>query len=241
MPYRVLVTPVEFSATASTTSLGAYSDGFYESRGTASLDGIAASIGDALKDALTATFRITSRSSCRTVPADCDVPIGEGNTRVFWGGETPEFVLGTPELVVTTDPVTNDLLHYEHLAGGSGTAVHPYQFFFQRTDNPNTGVLEQQYVDLYCESDNNVNPPVTAWYVVHQTFKYCGGFTWDQWAGTIDTYAAPENCVNISAGDPVPIGEPTMERSSGYPILSAGGCGDPAPRIRFELEAPCGG
>ena len=196
---------------------------------------------DEVVDAFSATFRISSRSSCATVPADCDVPIDEGNTRVFWGGETPEFVLGTPETSVTTDPVTNDLLHYEHLAGGSGTAVYPYKFFFERTDNPPENLLEQQYVDLYCESDNNVNPPVTAWYVVHETFKYCGGFTWDKWAGTIDTYGAPEDCGNISAGDPVPIGEPTMERIGGYPLYSAGGCGDPAPRIRFEFQAPCSG
>jgi hypothetical protein len=194
---------------------------------------------DDILDGVSYTFRITSRPTCRTVPADCDVPIGEGNTRVFWGGETPEFVLGTPELMSVTDPVTNDLLYYEHL-GGIGTIVNPYKFFFYRTDNPNTQTLEQQYLDLYCESDNNVSPPVTAWYVVHQTIKYCAGpFTVDQWAGTIDTYAAPENCGNISAGDPVPIGEPTMERSIGYPQDSTGGCGATAPRIRFEIQAPC--
>ena len=191
-----------------------------------------------LADAFTTTFRITSRPTCKTVPADCDVPIGEGNTRVFWGGATPEFVLGTPELASTTDPVTNDLLYHEH-QGGSGTAVYPYKFFFQRTDNPPENLLEQQYVDLYCDTDATVSPYVQRWYVVHETFKYCGGFTWDKWAGTIDTYGAPEDCGNISAGDPIPIGEPTMERSSGYPQLSAGGCGDPAPRIRFEIQAPC--
>jgi hypothetical protein len=70
-PYRILDTPVEFSATAFTTSLGAYDDDQYESRGAGNLNGIAASIGDALKDALAATFRITSRPNCRP-PVACD-------------------------------------------------------------------------------------------------------------------------------------------------------------------------
>ena len=231
-------TPLEFTLSIGTTSFGNYEEDSLSGREFGPYQDVLDSLIDV---GFEATFRITSRPSCTTVPADCDVPIGEGNTRVFWGGQTPEFVLGTPELVVTTDPVTNDLLRYEHLAGGSGTAVYPYKFFFERTDNPPENLLEQQYVDLYCESDNNVNPPVTAWYVVHETFKYCGAFTWDKWAGTIETYGAPEDCGNISAGDPVPIGEPTMERIDGYPLYSSGGCGDPAPRIRFELEAPCSG
>ena len=76
-PYRILDTPVEFSATASTTSLGAYDGwGAFEYRGAGNLDGIAASIGDALKDALNATFRITSRPNCRPpVACDCQVDI----------------------------------------------------------------------------------------------------------------------------------------------------------------------
>lgn len=232
---KSITTPLEFTLSLETTSFGDYDQtndilqfGPYEDL-----------LQSIIDKEFNATFRITSRPTCRSVPADCDVPIGEGNTRVFWGGETPEFVLGTPELMSVTDPVTNDLLYYEH-QGGIGTIVNPYKFFFYRTDNPNTQTLEQQYLDLYCESDNNVSPPVTAWYVVHQTIKYCAGpFTVDQWAGTIDTYAAPENCGNISAGDPVPIGEPTMERSIGYPQDSTGGCGATAPRIRFEIQAPC--
>jgi len=228
-------TPLEFTLSIGTTSFGNYEEDALSGREFGPYQDVLDSL---LETEFAATFRITSRPSCKTVPADCDVPIGEGNTRVIWGGTSAEFVLGTPELIVTTDPVTNDLLYYEH-QGGSGTIVYPYKFFFYRTDNPNTQTLEQQYLDLYCESDNNVSPPVTAWYVVHQTIKICGAFTVDQWAGTIDTFAAPEDCGNISAGDPVPIGEPTMERSSGYPQDSSGGCGDPAPRIRFEIQAPC--
>jgi hypothetical protein len=235
---KVIQTPFVIEATSTSTTLGAWG---YNDEMSGGPD--AAMLGDIVNQVLgnlSATFLITARPTCRSVPADCDVPIGEGNVRVFWGGATPEFVLGTPESAEYTDPVTNDLLQYEH-QGGSGTAVYPYKFFFQRTDNPPENLLEQQYLDLYCQSDNNVSPPVTAWYVVHETFKYCDGFTWDKWAGTIDTYGAPEDCGNISAGDPVPIGEPTMERIGGYPLLSSGGCDNPAPRIRFELEAPCGG
>lgn len=231
-------TPLEFTMSIETTSFGNYEEDVLFGGNYGPYQDVLDSL---LETEFSATFRITSRPSCTTVPADCDVPIGEGNTHVFWGRETPDFVLGTPGSALYSDPVTNDLLYYEHLAGGSGTAVYPYKFFFERTDNPPENLLEQQYVDLYCESDNNVNPPVTAWYVVHETFKYCGAFTWDKWAGTIDAYGAPEDCGNISAGDPVPIGEPTMERIGGYPLHSSGGCGDPAPRIRFELEAPCGG
>jgi hypothetical protein len=230
-------TPLEFTLSLATTSLGDYDEDVLSGREFGPYEDVLASLVDA---GFEATFRITSRPSCVTVPADCDVPIGEGNTTVLWGGTSLDFVLGTAQAISRDDPVTGDLLFYEH-QGGIGTLINPYKFFYDRSDSTNTTILERQYLDLYCLTDNNVSPPTTAWYVVHQTFKYCGGFTLDQWAGTIDTYAAPENCLNISAGDPVPIGEPTMERSSGYPQDSAGGCGDPAPRILFELKAPCSG
>lgn len=236
--YHVIETPVTFTADGTTTSLGGYtannttSDGDYAST--------AQAIGENLRDALTATFRITSRPSCHEVPADCEVPIGEGNTLVVWDRE--EFVLGTFSFSSYTGP-GNTSEEFDHSEGDSGTAAYPYLFAFHRR-NAEGITLDSQLIELFCDVDDTVSPPVSRWYV-HQTV-YCyedgagGPYSIDEWIGTIPTYESG-GCHNIAAGDPVPIGTADLEHVPGYPVNFLGAtCVPPAP-MPLELKAPCGG
>lgn len=60
--FRILNTPVEFSADGEGTSFGPYQDSGSSSGGARAAD--AEAVRDAIRDAITATFRITSRESC---------------------------------------------------------------------------------------------------------------------------------------------------------------------------------
>jgi len=195
---------------------------------------------DAILDSTTYTFRITSRPACNTIDADCEVPIGEGNTPVVW--DDAEFVLGTFEFSSYTGP-NNTSEEYEHTGGGSGTVAYPYVFTFYRRDSQGVA-LDAQFIELFCDLDDAVTPPVNRWYVRQTVYCYENGaggpYSVDEWIGTIPSYASV-SCGNIAAGDPVPVGTADLERLPGYPVSYSGAtCVPPAP-IPLELYAPCTG
>ena len=70
---RVLDTPVDISADADGTSVGAYTSETTSPGIGASYADLAAEVGEAMRDALTATFRITARENCEPLPDPCTV------------------------------------------------------------------------------------------------------------------------------------------------------------------------
>jgi len=73
-PFRFLDLPLEVTADGETTSFGDYDSESTDPHSYMPLRDTAASIGESIRDALTATFRITSRSSCQTPePRPCDI------------------------------------------------------------------------------------------------------------------------------------------------------------------------
>jgi len=232
-PLEVLLEPDSATLNGDTTALEGFTDSFSNYGSAAPL----AAFIEAISNAFSATFRITSRPSCREVPAGCEVPIGEGHTPVAWGDE--EFVLGTFKFSSQTGP-NNTSEEYEHLEGNADG----YIFWFYRKNSQGI-LLDAQYIELFCDLDDTVSPAVNRWYVYQTVYCYEDGASGlphsiDEWIGTIPTYEST-GCHNIAVGDPVPIGTADLERVPGFPVSYFGAtCVPPAP-IPLEIQAPCGG
>lgn len=193
------------------------------------------------------TFRITSRQSCREVPADCDVPIGNGDMTVaiatnpalpVGDPQNDRFILGTATVHQGSGP-NNTTIRTEHFGAAAGDSGDPYLFLYQ-VKNQAGNILQEQYIELFCATDNAVSPPVSRWYVSIETLCYPNpgyGWTIDEWIGQVASYESPGSYVGINEGDPVPLGEPDLVHSAGYPFLTPGGtyCEPPAP-ARFTLS-----
>ena len=194
-----------------------------------------------IADAFTTTFRITSRPSCRSVPADCDVPL-EGNRIIYFGTATDrDFVLGTPKST-TTGVQANDLIwNYDHFGGAAGTTADPWVFNAKLVRDADNRTIEEHNVELFCGLDESVSPAVSRWYI--REYTYCtpefGQQTTGQWIGTVESYSASNDCNGIAVGDPVPIGSPDYEEVDGYPVVDFGDpCVPPAP-IGLEITDLC--
>jgi hypothetical protein len=114
--FQVLDTPVSVTADGTTTSIGAYTANASTSYG--DYASTAQSIGEALRDALTATFRITSRSSCASSPCGCGQSLA-GIQLQFFGelftvGNEPDDIRGADSRRwVYTDSATSPNITYE--------------------------------------------------------------------------------------------------------------------------------
>ena len=217
----------EITASLSSTSLGAYDS-----------DVVQADFGDssavlALVEAqgFDATFRITSRPSCRSVPADCNVPL-EGNRIITFGAAADRsFVLGTQKST-TTGLLDGLTVNYEHYGTAAGTTADPWVFNAKTVREEDNRTIAEHNVELFCGLDDSVSPAVSRWYV--REFTYCtpefGQQTTGQWISVVGSYQANNECNGISIGDPVPIGSPDYEEVDGYPVVDFGDpCVPPAP------------
>lgn len=205
------------------------------------------STGEAIRDAFSYTFKITSRPTCHEVPADCDVPIGNGDMTVaiatnpalpVGDPQNDRFILGTATVHQGSGP-NNTTIRTEHFGAAAGDSGDPYLFLYQ-VKNQAGNILQEQYIELFCATDNAVSPPVSRWYVSIETLCYPNpgyGWTIDEWIGQVASYESPGSYVGINEGDPVPLGEPDLVHSAGYPFLTPGGtyCEPPAP-ARFTLS-----
>ena len=188
-----------------------------------------------------ATFRITARPSCRSVPADCDVPL-EGNRIIYFGTATDrDFVLGTPKST-TTGPISGGVtVNYEHYGTASGTTADPWVFNAKIVRDEDNRTIEEHNVELFCGLDESVSPAVSRWYI--REYTYCtpefGQQTTGQWISVVESYTASNDCNGIAVGDPVPIGSPDYEEVDGYPVVDFGDpCVPPAP-IGLEITDLC--
>jgi hypothetical protein len=242
-PYGFLDTPVEVTASGITTSLGDYSPEYTTTNTFPGLNfsGDAASIGESIREAMTATFRITSRPSCQPVPADCDVPLADNRIITFGTATERDFILGTPKFT-TTGPQANDLIwNYEHYGGAGGTTTDPWVFNAKLIRDADNRIIEEHNLELFCALDDSVSPAVSRWYV--REFTYCtpeaGQQTTGQWIGVVESYESTNACNEIAVGDPVPIGFPAYEAVDGYPVVDFGVPCDPPAPIGLEITDYC--
>lgn len=244
--FKFITTPLTFTIDKNGSSLG----GSFTTTGLiVSPDNTATSIvnlvqttGEAVRDALAATFRITSRPACTNIPADCDVPI-EGRIVYFPKNSVAVYgyEFGTPK----TDVYDFGAWEFAHDGVANGTAESPYVFNAKKfAENPAGFILEEHNLEVFCALDDTVTPPVSRWYV--REFVYCtpafGRQTTDQWISEILTYPEPDRetpCEGVSAGDPVPVGITEYERVDGYPIVDFGEPCDPPPPIGLQITDGC--
>jgi hypothetical protein len=226
---KVIQTPLVIEATSTSTTLGAweYSDEMSGGPDAAMLEVIV----NQVLDNLAATFRITSRPSCRTVPTDCSVPL-EGNRIITFGAaEDRSFVLGTQKST-TTGLLDGLTVNYEHYGTAAGTTADPWVFNAKTVREEDNRTISEHNVELFCGLDDSVSPAVSRWYV--REFTYCtpefGQQTTGQWISVVGSYQANNECNDISVGDPVPIGSPDYEEVDGYPVVDFGDpCVPPSP------------
>ena len=239
--YRILNTPVEFSANGETTSLGPYQDG-YVREGTGNLNDIAASIGNAMKNALAATFRVTSRPTCLAVPCSCNAPLGGmyvtfGNLASKYNGVPFAFVLNSSTL-----DFQREITNFVQWQGPFGF----YEWEEYDEDGPRDGngnctqAMTRQRAELYCD----IVDGVSQWYVLFTSFcfKYDAGGTYthqsyDEWVGKIDCYKACADAENfIEADEPVPMGEPYDIEYIGRTTVAGYLECEPPPRATISLR-----
>ena len=240
---RFIDAPVEFSATAFTTSLGDY-DSTYENKSEFGLSGIAAEIGEAIRDALSATFRITSRPKCNNVACNCAAPLGGmyvdlGNLISATSSSTSEY------------QVNSSLVDFVWMYDRSDETVSwqgpfgLYEYDQNDPDGPQDGNgkftrrLWRQRAELYCD----VIDGVAQWFVLFTSFRDIydeAGFSthrsYDEWVGKIDCFKACEDLNNyIEADEPVPMGEPYdieyLGRTTEAGYLEC----EPPPRLTIRL------
>lgn len=199
---------------------------------------MARAVGQAVRDAFSYTFKITSRPSCREVPAACDVPIGNGdmsfaittNPALPVGDpENDRFILGTATVHQGSGP-NDTTIRIEHMGAAIGDAGDPY-FFLYQLKNQAGDILHEMYIDVFCAEDNAVSPPVSRWYVRVGIVCVTDYFsqTYDEWIGTIPSYESPGTYIGINIGDPVPLGSANLVHNDDYPVSTGTPCEPPTP------------
>lgn len=234
--FTTLDTPVEFTADGTTTSLGAYQAFSDESSGTSAAE--VQEIRDAVRDVLTATFRITSRPSCQTVECSCNSLTIYGTAWTFsQGGLTREYAWGDEQAEWGDSP-------YYIYWDGVGT------FYLTRYDPDSyvTGIgglmTEFHVVEFSCSTINGV-PTWTAT-ITSECFQYNNvpnqtHHSTDTWVGSIECYEA---CPDEWHGDgaPIPIGELVDVEYLGRTTEPGYSACDPPARVTVsgrQVIAPC--
>ena len=231
-------TPLEFTLSIGTTSFGNYEEDSLSGREFGPYQDVLDSLIDV---GFEATFRITSRPSCRIAPSDCEVPL-QGNRIIYFGTAADrDFVLGTPKST-TTGPISGGVtVNYEHYGTASGTTADPWVFNAKIVRDEDNRTIEEHNVELFCGLDESASPAVSRWYI--REYTYCtpefGQQTTGQWISVVESYTASNDCNGIAVGDPVPIGSPDYEEVDGYPVVDFGDpCVPPAP-IGLEITDLC--
>lgn len=235
-PFHIFETPVEFTADGSTTTLGAYQQAGELTFGDLAEE--AESIGQSIRDALTATFRITSRPSCQTVECSCNSLTIYGTAWTFsQGGLTREYAWGDEQAEWGDSP-------YYIYWDGVGT------FYLTRYDPDSyvTGIgglmTEFHVVEFGCSTINGV-PTWTAT-ITSECFQYNNvpnqtHHSTDTWVGSIECYEA---CPDEWHGDgaPIPIGELVDVEYLGRTTEPGYSACDPPARVTVsgrQVIAPC--
>lgn len=224
----LLQTPIEITADGETTSLGPYSStNTYTHPDPAFMNGYVEGIGEALRAALTATFRITSRPSCKPVACNCATSLT--GLKVMFEGK--EFVMGTEATVSESGAY---LETWTHDAPGT--------FRYRKNDLSNNETYVEKEVEVYCQTDNAVSPPVDRWYAAFINWckdeaNYATTYNEDYFIGYFECEPASD-CEPFSAETSIPLGSPIdVERVDGWPQGS--GCTVPGPAT-ITLSQDCG-
>lgn len=189
----------------------------------------------AIKDNFSATFRITQRQSCRIVNCDCSTSL-DGLKATFEG---KEFTLGTEE------PYNEFFSGYElvttHYKDFSGNYVFEK---YKVLESPAGTIGDVQFATVYCETDEESDPPVPRWYVRFESI--CRQFAPDAETKRTEIGYLPcsesAGCAGRAEGDPVPLGSPIdIEEIEGSPETTDGlnACTPPA-RADLTIFEDCG-
>jgi hypothetical protein len=187
-PFRFLDLPLEVTADGETTSLGDYDSESTDPHSYMPLRDTAASIGESIRDALTATLSITSRASCQTVDCSCGQGLGGVSLRLngetFTVGNEPNPSRGSEQQAwYYTDSLSSPYIDY---------TVYDNNF------------LEIPYfvrAEIFCDSEQqaggNVGPfEKDAWYCIVTSIctEYEDGNSNVIVAQTINTYVGEYQC-----------------------------------------------
>jgi hypothetical protein len=208
-------TPLEFTLSIATTSFGDYDEDVLSGREHGPYEDVLDSLSEA---GFAATFRITSRPSCKTVGCSCNafldgMYVTFGNLLQFpYGASTfDSVVLDSSLSQVYPDRDADDRIYW----------VGPFGYYEYTQYDPNgpedndgryTRLLWQQKVEIVCDVIDGVQQWVVIFTSLRKIYDEDGIVThesYDEWVGKIDCYEACEDLDNyIDAGDSVPMGEP---------------------------------
>jgi hypothetical protein len=202
----ILDTPLDITVTGTGSSLGSFNvvDDVYEESPENDSFPLAKSVGEAIRDAFSYTFRITSRQSCVSDSCNC----GQSLTGVALSLYGEKFTVGNEpdpdrnsvsgeQVWSYTDSTSNPVIDY--------TVWDPDQLF-----------LEEKYkvrAELFCSSeqqaDGNVGPvDQDAWYVIvySDCFEWDGGSVVSQTRNTyVGAYECYKHCEKF-----LPFGTPSL-------------------------------
>ncbi len=227
---RHLTTPVTITADAAGTSLGAYqNENTFTSGGMGSW---CQGFGEALRDALTATFRITSRPSCRTITCQCDTLL-RGLPLEFEGSGG---AIGTEVEEWTSLGESEGFGRYAYGSGDQSWTIR-----HEKTDGFNLQVFNRRQLDIYCEQ--TVDGPV--WRALIRTFCYePNAVLEDVWMGRFLCYETVcedlEN--NRPLNGPIPQEEPVEVEYLGrtyYGTFEPTCTPPPKPFVRLGQNTSC--
>jgi hypothetical protein len=241
--FQVLDTPASVTADGTATSLGAYTANTSASYGDYS--STAQAIGEALRDALTATFRITSRRNCEP-PVTCNCNASLGGMLVDLGNLTSASS-STP----SSYQVSSSLIDFVWMYDRTDQTVSwqgPFGYYeYQQLDSSGpldgdgncTRRLWYQRAELYCD----VIDGVAQWFVLFTSFRdiydevgISTHRSYDQWAGKIDCFKACEDLDNfIDEDEPVPMGEPYDIEYLGRTTVTGYLECEPPPRVTISF------
>lgn len=240
--FQTLSTPVSFSASGATTSLGDYGPptefmfGDYGST--------AKSIGESIREALTATFRITSRPSCQTAECDCSTNL-QGTSWLFSQGNLSR------DCQWNTTDQDGDKSFQEW--GSSPFYIYwdgNGSFYLERFD-PDTYVTgiggfttERHTTEFVCTTIDGV--PTWTVTITSECIRYNNVPTQthhsiDTWVGKLLCYESCEDNYH-AAGVPLPTGELVdVEYIGRWTETGYSECTPPSPLTVFgrQLVAPC--
>lgn len=237
---RYIQTPLTLDVSGSTTSQGAWGQS-----GSATVGSLGTTLlgwADDIVDAISATFRITSRDNCEP-PVACNCDASLGGMRVLLGN-LKSYSVNPEYYEVGSSLVDFVYLDFDQTVSWQGPFGF-YEYTQLDRDGPTDGDgkctrrLWYQRAELYCD----VIDGVAQWFVLFTSFRDIydedGASThrsYDEWAGKIDCFEACEDLDNfIDEDEPVPMGEPYdieyLGRTTETGYLEC----EPPPRLTIRL------
>lgn len=229
-PLRLINTPLTFTITKNGCNLG----GSFSTRTglfapDAAIHDLVRTTGEAVRDAFSYTFRITSRPACRTIECECDALL-IGLLLEFDGSG---YTLGTEVDEWTSLGASEGIARRSYGSDSSWTVVH------DETDGFNLEVFNRRQLDIYCET--TVDGPV--WRALIRTYCYDAGATGeDVWMGRFLCYETVcedlEN--NRPLNGPIPQEEPVEVEYLGRTYFGTTDCTPPPiPAVRLGQVTSC--